>query len=571
MISVLLIWVYTLVLIYLYGWGAARLVACLLRRDVGTQSPVPLLLAAGLCAVTTITGLLSLFIKIGLAANLLLLAGGILIVAGAGRSGGKLLVSPFRTHLKPLEGALIVLVFLTTLIFAIGSPANPDTGIYHAQAIRWIETYKAVPGLGNLHSRFAYNANWMVANALFSFTFLGLRSFHLTNSILFLIAMLSFLGGVRNLTGGDARPSDLVKTLLLPLAFLTVGSEVSSPGTDLPVALLTWIVLTGAMDLCEQKEGSDTAQTYLLFILSVFAVTIKLSGAPLLLVALYLWIRQLIQRRYRRAVILALTGMLILAPWLARNVIVSGYLVYPLPEVDLFLLDWKMPSEIVLEDRVTTAAWARPRLPGQSVEDVLNMPLRQWAPIWYSYLTPNRKAIISAAAIAPLIYALLRFIVRRRVGWITGTLQPYLWVYTVSYIGLLYWFLTAPAFRFGYGFINITLAFALLPLLWLIWRLPGFNSTLISTGVILFLMAYQGMVLVQTSDWETLSENILLPADYKALPTHRCELRNLTVWCADEWDECWYEPFPCIPRPDPSVGLRGSTLEEGFNYQGSHP
>lgn len=33
-----------------------------------------------------------------------------------------------------------------------------DTGLYHAQAIRWIEEYGVVPGLGNLHSRFAYNS-----------------------------------------------------------------------------------------------------------------------------------------------------------------------------------------------------------------------------------------------------------------------------------------------------------------------------------------------------------------------------------------------------------------------------
>ena len=33
-----------------------------------------------------------------------------------------------------------------------------DTGLYHAQAIRWIEEYGVVCGLGNLHSRFAYNS-----------------------------------------------------------------------------------------------------------------------------------------------------------------------------------------------------------------------------------------------------------------------------------------------------------------------------------------------------------------------------------------------------------------------------
>jgi len=31
------------------------------------------------------------------------------------------------------------------------APLSYDTGLYHAQNIRWIETYPLVPGLGNLH------------------------------------------------------------------------------------------------------------------------------------------------------------------------------------------------------------------------------------------------------------------------------------------------------------------------------------------------------------------------------------------------------------------------------------
>lgn len=40
---------------------------------------------------------------------------------------------------------------------AMTAPSHFDSGQYHFGAIRWIEQFPLVPGLGNLHSRLAYN------------------------------------------------------------------------------------------------------------------------------------------------------------------------------------------------------------------------------------------------------------------------------------------------------------------------------------------------------------------------------------------------------------------------------
>lgn len=58
--------------------------------------------------------------------------------------------------------------FALTLIWTTQEPGQYDTGLYHAQAIRWIEDYGVVPGLGNLHMRLAYNSAFMSLQALFS-------------------------------------------------------------------------------------------------------------------------------------------------------------------------------------------------------------------------------------------------------------------------------------------------------------------------------------------------------------------------------------------------------------------
>lgn len=68
-----------------------------------------------------------------------------------------------------------------TLLFAYGSSRgymHYDTGLYHAQAIRWIEEYGVVPGLANLHSRFGYNSASFALSAFFSETWLIGRPMH---------------------------------------------------------------------------------------------------------------------------------------------------------------------------------------------------------------------------------------------------------------------------------------------------------------------------------------------------------------------------------------------------------
>ena len=81
-------------------------------------------------------------------------------------------------------------------VFAYGASTgiiHYDTGLYHAQSIRWIEEYGVVPGLGNLHTRLAYNSASFCLSALYSFAFLGGQSYHCVAGFLaFLLAVVCF-------------------------------------------------------------------------------------------------------------------------------------------------------------------------------------------------------------------------------------------------------------------------------------------------------------------------------------------------------------------------------------------
>jgi hypothetical protein len=587
-----LIWVYTLIFIFLYGWLAVRLLSRWFGSADGQSLSFPLIWAAGLALATSLASIFSLFIKIGLTAHAILLVGAVLILVLDFKQIQRFLGSAWLTikSTKPLVWVLAVMAVLTLLEISILKPANPDTEIYHAQAIHWIESFPAVPGLGNLHTRLAYDSAWLVANALFSFSFLKLRSFHLLGSVLFLVCIAYFTGGLSQLIRREIQPSTILKVLLLPLIFLIFGSEASSPGTDLPAALLIWIILLGWVELIESGRSTAGLQAVLLLLLSVFTVTIKLYGAPLLLGGIFLFLRpagtaqvlssdkgsaqsQIPPNNYVKArLILWLkivsVAALILLPWLARNVILSGYLVYPFPAVDIFQFDWKIPHDRAVVEQQIIQAWAK--IPGVRLSMVNSMSLHTWLRLWFDRLTANRRIIVLLVAAAPMAYLLLGLLFSRRryLASLSRVFKPYWPVYLVAYAGVIFWFVSAPDIRFGYGYLIITLLLVLLPPFYYVvrWADRRFDKTALL--LLLVLILYQGSVLGLSLDTKTIASTLVLPADYVNLPTSPCQFRNFEIACADQFSVCGYSAFPCAPNPDPAVAQRGKHLQDGFFYIG---
>lgn len=567
MLAAFIFWIYTLVILYIYGWITSRILSRLFHLNEEVPH-ISILVLVGLCTVTTLGAFLSLIMPLSWLAQLLLFGGAVIICLWRYRRG----ILPNRQvtrgeyPLKPAGWLLLVMIIFSALLLSIVIPGNPDTGIYHAQAIRWIESYPAVPGLGNIHTRLAYNSNWLLVNALFSFSFLGLRSFHLMGSVVFVAGLWYFSGGINRLLHGKARPSDLVRMMLIPMAFLILGSEVSSPGTDLPAAILVWIFITEAMTCIEEKQATHSIRPVLLVYIATYALTVKLANAPILLLGGYLLIMWVRQKQMNR--VLALIGLVgwIVLPWLTRNVILSGYLIFPYPEIDLFNFDWKVPAQIASLDQDTIRAWALPRLTGQSDADILAMSMRRWVPYWFEYLTINRKAIITVIVMSPLMYVLVMLINRKMGELLYNALKAYVWIYVVAYTGVLFWFLTAPLFRYGYNFTISTFALAVLPFLLLVSNWINLNGRWIRLFVVSVIVVFQGWVLYNVSDLQIMRENAVLPADYPIVSTKPCELRNTTMLCAESWDACWYDVFPCVPFADPMVKMRGDDLREGFKY-----
>jgi hypothetical protein len=218
----------------------------------------------------------------------------------------------------------------------------------------------------------------------------------------------------------------------------------------------------------------------------------------------------------------------------------------------------------VRAERDAIVAYAR--LPRMERSEVLAMSTADWLRQWFANLTTNRKLVLALAGLSPFLF-------------IGGVSIESLWreglriegirlltIYVAAGMGSIYWLFTAPDFRFGYGYLMLLILIPLLlPITWVSRALNG-RVRLLPQVILAGLILFQAFFFVRSFESKTVVQRIVLPIDYPALPTEPCALTDRNVMCAApvSYNECWYEPFPCIPFSRPSVEFRGRHLNEGF-------
>ena len=551
MLAMIMVWIYIFFLSYLYGKVFLDGLADWLYLHHREQE-FSLVVLAGLIFITTIGSFLSLMTKIGLLANLILLVGAFVILFRK--------KIPLKLRLPDwsvLSWFVLGLTIIVVLENATHAPTNPDTAIYHAQTIRWVETYRVVPGLGNLNPRLAFNSSWLLLNALFSFAFLGGRSFHLAGSAFFLAFSVYSIAGLDNLIKRDFRLGNWVRVALLPLGLYTLGSELSSPGTDFPVILIVWMMVALCLEVLADDDFQMDQRSVLLFVAPLFAFTVKLSALPLLLVSVGVLVIGWRMRRFGWVLRLVGLGLLLLSPWLVRNVVLSGYLIFPVPQPLLFGFDWRVPYSVVIEQSQAIRDFAR------GVNAQRPGGVFAWVPGWWVIQTVNQRIIFALALLSPLTFPGL-WILRKKLNLLNRKLGSYLAVWFVAYLGLLFWFLTAPAFRFGYGFILGTLLLAFTPYVAAFGNWLDSGRVWVPAMIACLVAVFVGMVLFNSFDPGTLSGRLVLPADYLPSRVQTCQLDGETIFCSNGFRQCGYQAFPCVPAVKRGTAMRGETFQQGF-------
>lgn len=563
MVIALLVILYILFILYPYGQGVLFLLKKLFKTEAAED--LSLVFIAGLMFVTTLASFASLFIRINWEFQIALLAGALalyILIVVRHHLYPKISLKDFNLAQK--IGAGFLAIFLVVILYqATLAPANADTGIYHAQTIHWIETYPAVPGLGNFHNRLAYDSSWLMGSAAFSLSFLSGRSFHLLTAVLFLILAVYFYRGIHALLAGKFQLSNFLRMGFFLASFIFIFDQVSSPGTDAPTTLLIWYLVCRLTVLVEEKKSlNNTVEVPALFFLCFYFFTVKVSSAPILLLPLIWWILLLVKKEFRLAGKTALGALIVVLPFILRNFIQTGYPVYPGFPIDLFHFDWAIPQSSVSAESQVIHWFAT--LPSVSNEEFLKMSAADQTINWFANQLPRNKAIllfIPAALAINLLFCVFK-------GWRKEIKNnwPVIVIDAVVLAGCAFWFFSAPAMRFGYGFLlAAVLLLTFQPAAFIIGRIKWANKA-VSILVLIGVVALVGLTMRSTIKLEKVSGTLVMPADYPQWSSEPCTFKNFKTLCQASYDSCWYSPFPCAIKGNPNVEMRGEDYREGFRY-----
>ncbi|RRB07050.1 LIC_10190 family membrane protein [Larkinella rosea] len=521
------------------------------------------LVLVGLCLLVLLVQLASLFFPANYYIAFFWL-GGAVSMALAAPATTKSYIRRFTRQQKQIP--LFWLMVAIVLLYSTLEPSNVDSGMYHLPSMRWYERFRVIPGLGNLHGRLAFNSSFLVTSAAFGFTDLAGQTLFPLNGFVFLVICWRLLGLVRS--KNTVRFLALVVMMLLLFYHIR---QVFSPTPDVWATLLPITIFTLWLEI--KPEWS--IRHLLLYMLVCLSITVKLATIPVALSLLPIGWSVRRQLSLRHFLWLAGFGLLMVGPWLVRTTILSGYLLYPFPALDLFSFDWKIPLERVRFEKDFVEFWAKFRIIEPYYDArLLKTPASKWIPDWWKhreYYVLN-KPIWLLAVVSPVIAFSHSLQSSRRIRF-RSLLFPYL----VALSGFLFWFLTAPEFRFGYAFVWMTAFLPLLPFIppkTTFWNLmPWSNAILV--GMIVVLIGYFGINILW-KDHFPLQKYAFLPKPltyqidgppYRAyFNQHRTRsgLLVLTPIGSPLDQSCFEQEIPCSPYFYPDLELRGTQVADGF-------
>jgi len=561
MLITLMAWI--LITLVCRAWGLLvlqRLHSWFKKEEVFIPPPFSIMCVTGFAFVTVFAGILSLWMPLGgWIAPLLVIAPCFLLFFQVNTAN---LFGELKKQFAGLSPAIMILFALgivMVLVMSTWTINHPDTLAYHAQTIHWIEKYKIVPGLVHLSSRYGSQGQWFVSCALFSFRFTGTEALTFINSTFLIWYLLFIIQKINHyLFIGGQRIHAFLWLLLFAasaLSYTQVRLTATSASPDFIATLLIWMVFYLFL---KKDQARSPLHWVLVIILSIFSITVKLSAAPLLLVALYACIQLLRLKKIKALFISFSLALLILFPFIARNIITTGYLVFPSPFPDIVNVDWKFDkSRTELEKRYITA-YARTHVDyaKPDVDAVMAMSPGKWLPLWWQNNSAADKAILLSLVIA-CIALIARVSLLARSSLETKT------ALVAAAAGIIFWFVEAPDPRFGFGFILSFVAIA--------FTLFCSGSSVVS-GVskksIIVLIFFSALITGSYTGYRFVHffspSQLIRPIGIEKTSSvsFPCESIVFTKPAGDEL--CGDLPLPCVYTDSCNFILRGNQITDGF-------
>jgi hypothetical protein len=526
------------------------------------QKPFTVYILTGLMVLTGIGQWLVLFVPLSIKVFLVM---AVLLIAGCffyKRRLQQVLQHTWTQAGKKLAGftALGACCFMI-LVLNAGPVMMDDTESYHIQLVKWTQEYGTVPGLANLHLRFGFNSSWFTSISLLSPSFTGINHYLSLNGLLSCWACLYFVEQLLAASSGrSTHPSQHILAVILVLIFsLLIWPMVRGNATTANYDFITTLcILVLFMETAFTERFTYRAEWILW---PCYLFTVRIINYPLLLLALFALWPLLKQKQWKQVVAYMVFGALLVLPFLARNVLLSGYLLFPSMVFGAFPVDWKTDSQMMTNILDYIKYFNRVNSMYQSIGKTHLLSFPHWTQGWYTYLQRFDK-ILLIVSLAAGLFCMFRW------KYLKSRLGPQSLQFMVVLLALLVsWFIVAPDPRFVYGALLslIVAACVALP--------PLSGKRIVRYSAVLTVVLIPATCFVYaTAKMYTRADNYRNYTIPRSLPTPPVKqvmvdgiVLNIPEKILGNWNaRCYGTPLPCLYRVHPALRARGKTMAEGF-------
>lgn len=468
-----------------------------------------------------------------------------------------------------------------------------DSGLYHYGAVQWLEQYGTVTGIALVFSNLGFVSSWFALSAPLNSPILEARVSAVVNGFVLVLVVLQLAIHLFHSWRGKAKASDGFGLVFFGLmlwisgAYSLLADIAVSPSPDLPatflVGLVAWamLVIANTQPAKSSNSQADNFQADNLqnsfklndrivpLLLSVGAVTIKLTALSLLLVSSFFYLIHSLRygrRSIQQLIWGATIGLLLLAPLLVASVKASGCPLYP-SSVLCLDVPWAQNGATIDAVAQGTHGWTGWFGDPPAGQNRFLWTLGKW-------LQSDRANQGWAGLVGLSVVAFVCSIK----PWLNSPIRGKVWVMAVGVGGVIFLMITAPFFRFALPYLLVILS--LLLLVWIVdlgllnwhslldrlhhwFRSRDLDRTTMATSLVLITITLSVFLHVQPAS------HLLLPPPMQTVTVVQKQVNDLTYLSPQaEGELCWATPLPCgfeveaVKLRDADQGLAGGFVRQ---------
>lgn len=440
-------WTWVFVSIYIVGFCVCRRIN---HDEFWSDGGVRLI--AGILITGTFAQIYALFRPLGMDAYLAHAVAVLLVAAFSWKNIKAEIVLLFQKSGEWNIGFILFAAAVVTCFLRLATlpSVNYDDYLYHIQQIRWIQGYGTVFGLGNIHSRLAFTSGMLHLQGLYSWSHIPQFDQGVYGFVGWFSCVL-FLYGTYYLTrckcGGWENAASKIVAVVILIYLMGSFRAIAGLCTDICPNLFVLFIYLHWFQILERNEEALSRYIFLC-VCAAYGMTLNLSSASTVFLCLIPMFLCMKRRKVKEGVCLVCGMGAAVMPMLARNVIQSGYLLWPSRFLDVFSFKWKVPLGAMEDYAYWVTLWARLiqlHMDGLTHDEIAGMPFGDWFPFWFRMQGREMKILVILSTVL-IVVVLVLFAIRlaRKEEVRAADLTSLVVVFSV-----LFWIYMAPDARFG--------------------------------------------------------------------------------------------------------------------------